>query len=243
MTSPGHDESSEQTLSVQMSIGGGPGGLIHQPIHESLTLSALISAGAGVPLGTTVAHATNADLEYIRGVVWNDDPDCLLFNERKEGNHTYSTAGTWALRYKQGESEWTVPLASDRLRNVTGRSHYGDLQFLHSMAFESGEQPAETKRKIMVWLEVMYKLANGEDGITPETAIGTTKLAEFCPVLSVPPSFKSLSYLLSKDSPFTGLDVRRRALGSMLHIIQDSYALGHTKRTLLNPQDKQSDSE
>lgn len=219
--------------------------MVHQPIHESLTLSALISAGAGVPPGTNVDNATDADWEYIRGAVWNDDPDLLLFDDSEDQNHDYSTlkSGKWLYWYNQGKSEWTVPLGSSRLKNVTGRSHYGDLQFLHAMAFQSGEQPAETKRKIMVWLEVMYKLANGEDDIAPETKMGNTKLSEFCPVLALPPSFKSLSYMLAKDSPFKGLDIRRRALGSMLHIIQDSYALGHTRRTPLNPQDKASDSK
>ena len=66
------------------------------------------------------------------------------------------------------------------------------------MASQFGESPQETKRKLMVWLEVMYKLANGEDGITADTEIGNTKFAEFCPVLTLPPSFKPLLYLLSK---------------------------------------------
>lgn len=93
----------------------------------------------------------------------------------------------------------------------------------------------------MVWLEVMYKLATGEGDITADTEIGSTKLSEFCPVLSLPPSFKPLRYLLAKESTFQALDIGRRALGSMFHIIQDSYAIGHTKRTLLNPEDKESD--
>lgn len=88
----------------------------------------------------------------------------------------------------------------------------------------------------------MYKLANGEDGITADTEIGNTKISEFCPVLSLPPSFKPLRYLLSKESPFQGIGIERRAIGSMFHIIQDSYAIGHTKRTSLNPEDRESES-
>lgn len=229
-------------VTPMMSVRGGPGGRVHQPIHESMTLAALINGNFGVARGTTVDNASNHDWEYNRGAVWNDDPDCLLFDDGAENNHLYSTGLVWAYKYKTGATEWKN-LDSSRFRNPTGRSHYGDLQFLHCMASQSGEPPEETKRKLMVWLEVMYKLANGEDGITGDTQTGGTKLSVFCPVLSLPPSFKSLRYLLSKDSPFQGIDVGRRALGSMFHIIQDSYAIGHIKRTLLNPQDKDSDSK
>ena len=229
-------------VATMMSVRGGPYGLIHQPIHESLTLAALINGNFGIAQGTTVNNASNRDWEYIRGAVWNDDPDCLLFEDTAERNHVYSTGATWIYKYTTGATEWR-DLDSTRFRNPTGRSHYGDLQFLHCMASRSGEAPEETKRKVLVWLEVMYKLANKEDGLTADTELGGTKLSEFCPVLSLPPSFKPLRYLLAKESPFLGIDIERRALGSMFHIIQDSYAIGHTRRTLLNPQAKESDSK
>ena len=230
-------------VDAKMAVSGGPGGKFHQPIHESLTLAALINGNFGVAQGTTVHNASDHDWEYIRGAVWNDDPDCLLFDDSAGNNHTYSEVFwvLWLAKYTRGESEWNN-LTSSRFRNPTGRSHYGDLQFLHSMASQSGEPPQETKRKLMVWLEVMYKLANGEDGITADTEIGSTKISEFCPMLSLPPSFKPLHYLLSKESPFQGKDIGRRAIGIIFHIIQDSYAIGHTKRTPLNPEDRESES-
>jgi hypothetical protein len=55
-----------------MSVRGGPGGLLHQPIHESLTLAALINGNFGIAQGTTVTNASKHDWEYIRGAVWND---------------------------------------------------------------------------------------------------------------------------------------------------------------------------
>lgn len=225
-----------------MSIAGGPGGLVHEPIHESLTLTALISAGFGVNNGTNFGNASNADWEYIRGAVWNDDPNLLLFEDEPDTNHTYSTGLTWTYWYKTGASQWSGTNKDPaRWKNPTGRSHYGDLQFLHCMASDLGEQPAVTKQKIMTWLEVLYQLANGE-GITPDTLVSATKLSQFCPDGSLPPSWKPFSYLFGKESSFNQPDYTKRALGSMLHFIQDSYALGHTRRTLLNPQDKASDS-
>jgi hypothetical protein len=241
MTTPEHpDGIGYKEVEANMSVAGGLGGFVHQPIHESLTLAALINANVGVSQDTTLDNASTHDWEYIRGAVWNDDPSCLLFEDDENNNHTYSLGAMWYYYYSNGEKEWRKPLDMDRLRNVTGRSHYGDLQFLHAMACELGEPPARTKEKVLLWLEVMYKLANGEDGITADTELSTTKLVKFCSVISLPPSFKPLRYLLSMESPFRGLDVGRRALGSMFHVIQDSYAIGHTRRTLLNPKDKAS---
>ncbi|KAF4985857.1 hypothetical protein FGRMN_11073 [Fusarium graminum] len=228
-------------VETQMSVAGGPWGSIHEPIHESITLSALISSGYGIAQSTSVKNASNQDWEYIRGAIWNDDPDCQLFNDSAQENHTYSTGATWLYYYNQGKSEWNPEdLDWSRMKNPIGRSHYGDLQFLHCMASTIGEEPAKTKEKVMLWMEVMYKLANGGDGINPDTEVQNTKLEQFFPSMSLPPRFKPLSYMLAKASNFQGLDIRRRALGSMFHVIQDSYAIGHTQRTLLNPQDRES---
>jgi hypothetical protein len=227
---------------AEFAIAGGPWGTIHTPVHESLTLATLISTGYNVGQGTTLNRASNSDWEYVRGAVWNDDPACLLFNDYAEENHTYSTGAQWTYDYKQGESEWANN-DPHKLMNSTGRSHYGDLQFFHCMASTPGELPTETKRKFMTWLEVLWKLANGEDGITPDTVINKTALSEFCPNFSLPSNWASLRYLLAGESKFASLDIQRRALGSMFHFIQDSYALGHTRRIPLNPQNKISDSK
>lgn len=232
-----------------MSVRGGPGGFIHAPIHESLTVSALINVpGSGVAPGTSLHSASSADWEFIRGVVWNDDPAGLLFDDAPDANHTYSTGVQWWTKYSAGERDWDpAQLDGDRFYNVVGRSHYGDMQFLHSMASAAGEQPAETKRRVMTWMEVMYKLSSGEDGggtITPDTLLKNTKLGDLLatpddvPGGSVPPRFQSLAYMLAPKSPFMALDIRRRALGSMFHVIQDSYAIGHTQRVPLNKGDR-----
>ena len=114
-------------VDAMMAVSGGPGGVIHQPIHESLTLAALINGNFGVAQGTTVHNASNHDWEYIRGAVWNDDPDCLLFDDSTANNHKYSFGLVWSAKYETGESEWNN-LSSSRFRNPTGRSHYGVLQ-------------------------------------------------------------------------------------------------------------------
>jgi hypothetical protein len=48
------------------------------------------------------------------------------------------------------------------------------------------------------------------------------------------PSSQPLSHLLAKYEVYTKLELERRALGSILHLVQDSYARGHTKREKLD---------
>ncbi|KAH6887400.1 hypothetical protein B0T10DRAFT_562622 [Thelonectria olida] len=222
-------------VELQISVARGPYGAIHEPIHESLALGALISSNSGVSPGTTVKNASNHDWEYIHGAIWNDDPECQLFGDSPGRNHSYSTGGTWLLRSTDGKSQWNPnDLNMKRMRNPIGHSHYGDLQFFQCMASNRGEDPEITKAKVM--------LAIGEDGITPNTEVAKTKLIQFCPVRSLPPRYMPLTCTLAIDSRFQGFDIRRRALGSILHIIQDSYAIGHTRRALLNKEDKISDN-
>ncbi|KAH7036044.1 peptidase S8/S53 domain-containing protein [Microdochium trichocladiopsis] len=232
-----------------MAVAGGPAGYVHAPIHESLTLSALLSVpGSSVTLGTRLESASNADWEYIRGVVWNDDPAGSLFRDSPGSNHTYALGVEWYPQYKRGAADWNpAQLSGERFYNVVGRSHYGDMQFLHCMASVAGEQPGDTKRKVMTWMEVMYKLSSGEDPqITPGALVEDTKLGDLLdtppdfPGGSVPPRFQPLSYMLAPGSKFLALDIQKRALGSIFHVIQDSYAVGHTQRVPLNEADQAS---
>ncbi|KAF4551908.1 Hypothetical protein D9617_12g037980 [Elsinoe fawcettii] len=238
------DEGTE--VEPAMAVAGGPGGLFHTPIHESLTLSALTNvANSGVARDTTLNSADNATWEFVRGVIWNDDPAGLLFNDSYGTNHSYASGAQWVAKYKMGASDWNPrELSGDRFYNVTGRSHYGDMQFLHCMASAAGEYPEQTKSRVMIWMEVMYKLSTGEIG--PHTLVKDTKLGDLLaspPDVaggSVPPRFQPLSYMLAPKSEFSALDFRRRALGSMFHVIQDSYAIGHAQRVPLNKQDQAS---
>jgi hypothetical protein len=228
----------------EFEIAGGWQHMKNQPIHENMSLAALILADrwAGKINRLTDASVTwdtavdgwqnpNFDLptkrwsvdqfEYIRGVVWNDDPACALFNDSKDRNSDYAIGVDWLLTFKKKEwvryitaaLQFANPGGATRAimeaeRNkaenqIINRSHYGNLQFLHSMACEEGEEPAETKRKIMIWLEVMYKLAcrDKDWGIRPETSIKDTKLQEFFSNDSIPNLSDNLRRLLLAKTP------------------------------------------
>jgi hypothetical protein len=135
---------------------------------------------------------------------------------------------------------------------ATGRSHYFDLQFLHAMAAAAGEKPEDTLAKIMLWAEVMYRLSIGE-GLSGADKLGSVTIAsnvtaaagptysyslsQFFDQYSKPSGTDTLSHLLTLDTACKWLDLKRRALGSLLHVVQDSYARGHVRRTLTNPGD------
>lgn len=123
------------------------------------------------------------------------------------------------------------------------------MQWLHAMGAVAGEDAHETKRKLMIWTEVMYKLASGvsTEGIKADTLIRDTKLDSLLAASSgggaVPSRDESLRALLAPNDSYKHIDTRRRALGSLFHVIQDSYAVGHVRRVPLNPGDRIKESE
>ena len=133
----------------------GPFGL-NEPIHETMTLAALTRSTVQVPAGVGVGsdQATN---EFLRGVLWNDDPAVLMFDENRATNWRFSLGIAWLYKFETAKRATVNDLA-----NLTGRSHFFDLQFLHAMAEKEGEEPADTLAKIMLWAEVVYRLSIGE---------------------------------------------------------------------------------
>jgi hypothetical protein len=142
-------------------------------------------------------------------------------------------------------------------KNLTGRSHFFDLQFLHAMASKEREQPQDTLAKIMLWAEVMYRLSISEgiagtdllSGVlvtgrttAPDGTVYTYRLSQYFDASTRPTGDAMLDGLLTRRTGFAGVDLGRRAIGSLLHLVQDSYAKGHVRRTLLNPADRQAGS-
>ncbi|MGW0594654.1 papain-like cysteine protease family protein [Streptosporangium sp. NPDC002607] len=218
----------------------------NEPVHETVTLAALLGSTVPVP-SRPRPGPDQAVNEFLRGVLWNDDPAVLLFDEDRTDNWKFSTGASWLFAFTLAGKA-----VVNNVTNLTGRSHYFDLQFLHAMAETVGERPEDTLAKIMLWAEVMYRLSIGE-GVTGAdrldavpiashvtaadgTAYSTT-LADFFTAASLPRGSDTLQTLLTHDTACTSLDLPRRAIGSLLHLLQDSYARGHVRRVLLNPGD------
>jgi hypothetical protein len=76
--------------------------------------------------------------------------------------------------------------------------------------------------------------------VSAQTDSGTTysySLQDFFNSAARPTNTDTLKDLLTLNTACKSLDIGRRALGSLLHMVQDSFARGHVKRTLTNPKD------
>jgi hypothetical protein len=240
-----------ETIFANMAIQGGRGiTKKFQPVHETMTIAALIASKFPISEGTTYKNAPKEIKEFVRGSVWNDDPGCLLFDEDAHDNYKLSDGLEWAKAYKFADFAGSGSLfgglvgriTGSPLQNITGRSHFGDLQFLHAMGGHEGEEPQETKEKIMMWLEIMYKLSVDDQGIHENTRLDQIdvssssqyQLRTFFKGDTSPNGAETLRGLLTGNKRYEDTMISHRALGSCFHIIQDSYARGHVRRELLN---------
>ncbi|CVL03394.1 uncharacterized protein FPRN_11750 [Fusarium proliferatum] len=229
------EEDEKRGIVSNYMIAAGWGQNLGQSVHENITLAALIQAGI-VPSGTTYRAVVGYLLsikkpdifEFFRGVMWNDDPACYLFNDNEHNNGDFESGADWLIALK---------LLVAFTPHIIWRSHYGDLQFLHAMGTEKGEIPGVTKSKIMYWLEIMYKLSV-EDDVHPDDPINRY-FGDLFTERHDPKGSESLRKLLmGRTTSYAHPIISRRALGSCFHLIQDSYALGHCQRVLKNPEDR-----
>lgn len=197
---------------------------IGDPVHESITERALKNTGLLEP------HLTYSDQpawDFTRGVFWNDDPECLLFKSNPDSLPlTTSVFGgieflkTFKRTASLAKQPGTTFGSNDRL---LVRSHFGDLQFLHSMATQDGEDPRQTLTWILEWAEFVYAVA-----MRPELA--AMRVCDV-PLSQVrrwfPNETRTVALLFGVRS--IG-NVQHRALASLLHLVQDSHASGHTAR-------------
>lgn len=71
---------------------------VNEPLHESITLAAMLDAGVPMPPGTEPGDHAPTD-ELLRGVLWNDDPAMLLFDEDEDDNWNFSTGLSWFVAF------------------------------------------------------------------------------------------------------------------------------------------------
>jgi hypothetical protein len=210
----------QQPGAIQRFENEGPNN-IKDPVHETITEEALIQAGLLKP---GQIFSSPEAWEYIRGIMWNDDPQGQWFDRNKSRTDDFSSGTDWYIKFRLAEHKAARGRSFGPGDNLLPRSHFGDLQFLHSMGSRDGELPEITGGKMLMWAEFTYKVAVG---VIP----GSTKLGAV-PVAGIPELFpkqkaQSVSSLFGIEE--IG-DVRQRAAGSLMHMIQDSYASGHTER-------------
>lgn len=171
-------------------------------------------------------YHTRYDLPYIQGVFWNDDPErllcpwCSYFHINKWGP-------IWASRFLEAKAKATKVDAQVHFtsgNSLLARSHFGDLQFLHAMTGRSGVPASVTLEKILDWAEFTYKIASGT--IRPDAPIKDIKQAAILKLFVNDPAILEGTVA----DLFHNGAVRRVALGSLLHMMQDSYSQSHVNR-------------
>lgn len=191
---------------------------IGDPVHETLTLVALRDAGV---LPSAATRLDKSFHEFQRGVFWNDDPCGQLFLTTTSVKPS-SGLGWWS-DFHSADKEAAPKKFSKLTCKLLGRSHFGDLQFLHGMANGDGVPAEQTRALILAWTHFTYDVAIG--AVKPSADLA--KVVE----MSALPSFnvatpKALFNTSNEPS------LRERAIASLVHTIQDSYAKGHTLRTV-----------
>ena len=214
-----------------------------QAVHETLTLLAvkrakdrLEAAGAdpgellsgfkstGLPredrmFGYDPLFAHKSHQQFIRGVVWADDPEGLLFDDDK-GTTNYSSGLMWYSHFSDGEG--------GDFSTLTARSHFGDLQFFHGMASADDEAPETTKQNMLEWARFLVDVAAGRTG-TDETLGNIAEVSDRFPDMGDHTVKQLFGFAKGSD-----VQIRQRAVGALFHMIQDSFAHGHVERDASN---------
>ncbi|MBO2658124.1 hypothetical protein [Shewanella algae] len=202
--------------------------MISEPVHEGLTRSARVlfweqcDGMSEIPsyCGSERKAPKTIYDSIIRGNWWADDPNQNLYKARQAVWLGYMVDAEKIA--KSGKD--TI----DQTYKMHYRSHYGDMQFLHAMAFKDGVAAAETKSKIYMWMEFLYRMATGE--IVSSTKFSDVKVKGIEHYFNRHQHWEvrwvmQPRYLLAHKNDFS-----EHALGAMLHLVQDSYSTSHVER-------------
>ncbi|WP_269531856.1 hypothetical protein [Chitinimonas sp. BJYL2] len=202
------------------------------PVHESLTHRMYGCQQEGEACGKQPVSLRAAPAAVIAGVRWNDNPPFEL-----ESSHMADCVGKtiklpsyskcWVYLFKDAEKRARKQVIDDEYV-LLYRVHFGDMQFLHSMASRDQEPPAVTQQRILMWAEFTYRLAVGE--LTQDLELRRIAI----PGMEV--VFKRRGWtaqqLFTRGDPTfrPKAQFQQFAFGSLLHMVEDSFAKGHVDR-------------
>lgn len=202
-----------------------------EPVHEEITQ--LIH---GCDLGEACADPEigYASAAVIAGARWNDDPPFRLSSTTIPECRTDQTIRVvtqpvcWAKLFKDAEkrAKTTYFDGQSRRWNILYRSHFGDLQLLHAMASRDGESAHETRQRILTWAEFAWSVAIGTQAT--QTPIKDVAVEAFRTYF--PRSEQTVENLYTLGNPGLRRYVAEVAFGSLLHLVEDSFAFGHAER-------------
>jgi len=188
---------------------------------------------------------TKAPLAAIVGVRWNDNPPFVL----EDGQSIPGCRGTTIKLPALQPDCWLKIFLDGKKRAATQpdgtpgyefnsanrsalllRSHFGDMQFLHAMATKDGETASETKERILSWAEFTYRTAQGD--IKPGEFLNQVDVPGFATLFDKQRGWTVTTLLTLGDGTFRVQPAFSWvAFGSLLHVVQDSFARGHVARS------------
>lgn len=213
------------------------------PVHEEIT-HRIYECNYEGPVICGDPDAQYATPYVIAGVRWNDDPPFQMNSDQARDTAcktTYADGRPMTIRFITQPRCWAqLFLAAEKqIQNGSAksfdlasraalplRSHLGDLQFIHSMASADGESPQDTRDKILGWAELSWGVVRGD-----------LKLETWLKDVEVPvvhQHFGTTGWrvqdLFALGDPSLRAHVSDVAFGSLLHMVQDSFAAGHVDR-------------
>ena len=223
---------------------------LSEAVHENLTELSLRCAkahtsasvitqctGMSGALKRGAPDLTADEIALIRAVRWSDAPPMRAGSFLSPANlvcgevRVPENAACWALIMASGAAvEQETPIDElahqARLTNLLLRSHYGDLQFMHAMAAR-GETTVRTRERVLKWAQFTYQVAVGEILTDAPIAALDKTLRE-----DVLAGFdnRTVAELFETARSVPPAQIRRLALGALLHLLQDSFARGHAAR-------------
>lgn len=214
--------------------------IMKSPVHESITLAAIgCNASLGSESDCVTIEAVKEHRVLLYGVRWPDDPPFQLNSKsppRIKGCDVSVTLRStsqplcwWGMFSDAGaqakkKSHIKAP-AFGPGDYMLYRSHYGDLQFMHSMGAYDGETAGETVDRMKMWAEFLWGVAAGT---TPTGTfirdLGNSQLATYFP------GDITATNLFATGIVEVRKDLDKVAIGALLHMVQDSFSNAHAER-------------
>lgn len=216
--------------------------LVKNPVHEAITLAAIgCNAPASEEKKCVVLESVNANRILLYGVRWPDDPPFSLDRNNPPGIADCDTRVTmrstaqpkcWYGLFNDAGVKAKALLAKKPGSPAFGpghymlyRSHYGDLQFFHSMASYDGEPALETKARMRMWAEFLWAIAT--DQVPKDRFIRDLGFTGITPYF---PGDLTVTNLFATGIVEVRKELNKVALGALLHMVQDSFSGAHTDR-------------
>jgi len=177
----------------------------------------------------------------IDGTRWNDNPPFMVHEDflLPDGKPIKSKCVNETIKLPRKSDCWVdvftsssemarVRFFTDKKGVILNRSHFGDMQFLHSMASRFGDRAQDTKLSILIWAEFAYKVASG--GIPGNTLLKEVPVSDFAKKLFPNQEATVENLFLMGDVTYRGSQLKDFAFGTLLHMVQDSFSKSHVSR-------------